>query len=61
MWELGHSLSGLPWWASIPLTSVAVQSLLLPLSVKGRAATTNVVLLNTSIKQVQCNRFLLAL
>jgi len=53
VWEAGHSLTGLPWWASIPATTVAARGLLLPLSVKAKAASLNVVLLNSAFTQVQ--------
>lgn len=51
-WESGHALTGLPWWASIPATTFAVRGLLLPLSAKAKAASTNVVLLNAAFTQV---------
>ncbi|KAF5842472.1 hypothetical protein DUNSADRAFT_7082 [Dunaliella salina] len=51
VWEAGHSLTNLPWWASIPATALAVKGLLLPLSIKARAASINVVLLNSAFTQ----------
>ncbi|KAI8473604.1 MAG: hypothetical protein J3K34DRAFT_518889 [Monoraphidium minutum] len=45
LWELAHSATGLPWWASIPLTTVALRAALLPLTVKARAATVNFALM----------------
>lgn len=52
VWEAGHSLTHLPWWASIPMTTLAVRAVLLPLSVKAKAASVNVVLLNAAFTQV---------
>jgi hypothetical protein len=44
-WELMHAATGLPWWASIPLTTLALRTALLPLTVKARAATVNFALI----------------
>lgn len=52
VWEAGHSLTGLPWWASIPLTTLAMRTALAPLSAKARAASANWILLDAAIKQV---------
>ncbi|GBF90837.1 hypothetical protein Rsub_03691 [Raphidocelis subcapitata] len=41
VWELAHAATGLPWWASIPLTTLALRTALLPLTVKARGATVN--------------------
>jgi len=53
VWEAGHSMTYLPWWASIPATTLAVKGLLLPLSIKARAASLNVVLLNSAFTQAR--------
>lgn len=40
-----HSLSGLPWWAVIPMTAVGIKTVLLPLSLKqAKIVRTNMVL-----------------
>jgi hypothetical protein len=40
-----HAASGLPWWAVIPATSVAIKTLLLPVSLKqAKIVRTNMVL-----------------
>lgn len=41
VWESFHSTTGLPWWASIPLTTLCLRSLLLPLTLKARAGSLN--------------------
>ncbi|KAJ9526321.1 hypothetical protein QJQ45_009772 [Haematococcus lacustris] len=41
LWESGHALTGLPWWASIPLTTLGVRALLLPMSLKAHSAAGN--------------------
>jgi hypothetical protein len=45
VWEVAHEATGLPWWASIPLTTLALRGLLLPLTLKARAATVNFALM----------------
>lgn len=52
VWEVGHSLTGLPWWGSILATTFAARTLLLPLSLKGRSASSNLLLLDTALAQV---------
>lgn len=49
--EAVHSASGLPWWASIPLTALAIRAALLPLSLKARAASAGLPLLDTALEQ----------
>ncbi len=44
-WELFHATTGLPWWASIPATTLALRALLLPLTLKAKAATVNFALM----------------
>lgn len=44
VWEMVHSTTGLPWWASIPLTTLALRTTLLPLTVKAKSAGLNFVL-----------------
>jgi hypothetical protein len=44
VWEMVHSASGLPWWASIPLTTLGLRTLLLPLTLKAKSAGLNFVL-----------------
>jgi hypothetical protein len=43
-WEMMHSATGLPWWASIPLTTLALRTALLPLTLKAKSAGLNFVL-----------------
>jgi hypothetical protein len=43
-WESMHSMTGLPWWATIPLTTFAMRSCLLPLTLKAKSAGLNFVL-----------------
>ncbi len=54
--EVVHSSTGLPWWVSIPVTAVAARGLLLPLSLKARQASGNVLLLNKAFSQVRLSR-----
>lgn len=56
-WEGVHTASGLPWWASIPLATVALRVALFPLSLKARAASTHAELLHQSVQQVTMGRF----
>lgn len=44
LWEMMHSATGLPWWASIPLTTLALRTALLPLTLKAKSAGLNFVL-----------------
>lgn len=53
LWEAGHAASSLPWWASIPLTTLAVRTALLPLTVKAKASSINVLLLHSAITQAR--------
>lgn len=39
-----HSMTGLPWWASIPLTTLALRTALLPLTLKAKSAGLNFIL-----------------
>ncbi|KAF6251226.1 hypothetical protein COO60DRAFT_657511 [Scenedesmus sp. NREL 46B-D3] len=50
IWELGHSMTGLPWWASIPATTLAMRFLLLPFTLKAKSAALNWVLLQNSFQ-----------
>jgi hypothetical protein len=50
IWETFHSLTGLPWWASIPLATATIRALLLPLSLKAKAATVNFSLMQQASK-----------
>jgi hypothetical protein len=50
IWELGHSMTGLPWWASIPATTLAMRFALLPLTLKAKSAALNWVLLQNSFQ-----------
>ena len=52
LWNAGHTLTALPWWASIPLTTFAVRAVLLPLTFKARGASCKMELLNTAVSQV---------
>ena len=45
VWEGFHSATGLPWWASIPITTLTLRTLMLPLTLKAKAAALNFVLL----------------
>ncbi|KAF6264498.1 hypothetical protein COO60DRAFT_128154 [Scenedesmus sp. NREL 46B-D3] len=46
-----HAASGLPWWAVIPATSVAIKTLLLPVSLKqAKIVRTNMVLWTESFE-----------
>lgn len=49
LWEGSHAASGLPWWAAIPATTLAVRAALLPLSLRAYAASANVALLHRSL------------
>jgi hypothetical protein len=44
VWEMMHSATGLPWWISIPLTTLTMRTLLLPLTLKAKSAGLNFVL-----------------
>lgn len=44
VWETMHSATGLPWWISIPLTTLTMRTLLLPLTLKAKSAGLNFVL-----------------
>lgn len=48
LWEWVHSATGLPWWASIPLTTLGLRAALLPLTLKAKSAALNWVLLQNS-------------
>lgn len=50
--EATHTLTGLPWWASITATCLAGRAVLLPLSLKARQASVNVQLLDVSFSKV---------
>ncbi|KAG2498063.1 hypothetical protein HYH03_003824 [Edaphochlamys debaryana] len=49
LWEGVHTATGLPWWASIPAATVAVRGLLLPLSLKAYAASSQIALLHRAV------------
>lgn len=51
--EAVHSSTGLPWWASIPATALALRTLLAPLSLKAKAASANIVLLHHSFSEAR--------
>lgn len=51
-----HAASGLPWWASIPLAAFGVRTLLLPLSLRAKAASANLILLNQSLEKAKLLR-----
>lgn len=51
-WEGVHTASALPWWASIPLATIGLRALLLPLTLKARAASTHAELLHHAVQQV---------
>lgn len=44
-WEAMHAATGLPWWASIPITTLALRGLLMPLTIKAKGATVNFALM----------------
>jgi hypothetical protein len=44
VWELMHSATGLPWWASIPVTTLALRTVCLPFTLKAKSAALNFVL-----------------
>eukprot|EP00775_Hariotina_reticulata_P012990 gene12990-13119_t len=43
-WELMHSATGLPWWASIPVTTLALRTAFLPFTLAAKSAALNFVL-----------------
>jgi hypothetical protein len=43
-WESIHSLTGLPWWASIPVATLGLRTALLPFTIKAKSAGLNFVL-----------------
>eukprot|EP00879_Flechtneria_rotunda_P009668 GHRR01010116.1.p1 GENE.GHRR01010116.1~~GHRR01010116.1.p1 ORF type:complete len:364 (+),score=124.25 GHRR01010116.1:183-1274(+) len=45
VWELVHSSTGLPWWASIPLTTFALRTAMLPFTLKAKSAALNWLLM----------------
>jgi membrane protein insertase Oxa1/YidC/SpoIIIJ len=47
--EATHTATSLPWWASIPATTLAVRAALLPLSIKAKSASANLVLLDAAV------------
>jgi len=49
--ETVHTSSGLPWWASIPLTAAVLKTALLPLSAKARASGANLALIQEAVDQ----------
>ncbi|GAX79742.1 hypothetical protein CEUSTIGMA_g7183.t1 [Chlamydomonas eustigma] len=48
-----HSATGLPWWASIPLATLAVRAALLPLSIRAKASSTNLILINEALAKAR--------
>lgn len=49
--ETTHAVSGLPWWASIPVVALAARAALLPLTIKAKAASANLPLLQNAFTQ----------
>ncbi|GIL86695.1 hypothetical protein Vretifemale_14945 [Volvox reticuliferus] len=45
VWESAHAASGLPWWAAIPVCTLAVRGALFPLSLRAYGASANIALL----------------
>lgn len=52
LWEAVHASTGLPWLVAIPVGTLAVRGLLLPLSLKAKAASANLLLLDHAVSQV---------
>lgn len=50
-WEIAHQATGLPWWATIPLTTVAVRSMLLPMTIRAKAASVNFLLYAAALRR----------
>jgi hypothetical protein len=48
-----HSVTGLPWWASIPLATLTIRTALLPLSVKAKASSANLILINQALTKAR--------
>jgi hypothetical protein len=46
LWEVSHTLTGLPWWLTIPCTALTLRAALLPLTVKAKGAAVNFLLMN---------------
>lgn len=46
LWEYSHTLTGLPWWVTIPTTALALRTVLLPLTVKAKGAAVNFSLMS---------------
>lgn len=44
-WEAMHTVTGLPWWLTIPVTTIALRTALLPLDLKAKAASVNFALM----------------
>lgn len=55
-----HAASGLPWWASIPLTALAAKAVLLPLSLRAKASSANFPLFNTALSKARVIRSAIA-
>lgn len=46
LWEVAHASTGLPWWAAIPVATVGVRTMLMPLSLRAYAASSYLALLH---------------
>ncbi len=46
LWEYAHTLTGLPWWVTIPTTALALRTVLLPLTLKAKGAAVNFSLMS---------------
>lgn len=51
--ETAHTMTGLPWWATIALTTLAVRTLLLPVSLRVNRRAHRARLLQPRIKELQ--------
>lgn len=51
--EAAHTMTGLPWWATIALTTLAVRTLLLPVSLRVNRRAHRARLLQPRIKELQ--------
>lgn len=49
--EAVHNSTGLPWWLSIPLTTLALRGLLLPLSLRAKAGSSSLLMLDAAFEQ----------
>lgn len=51
LWELSHLTLGLPWWATIPATTWALRTVMLPLTLKAKGASANLALMQHAFSQ----------